>query len=149
MPRRKQPLPAPTHQWIDGKRTVGEIVLSMAQDLYKDRENLSRSLNQLAALDELQNREKQFIAQVDAAFAEQNAYQTRQANAGSVNRRVSGSQTADRVEQITDDLMAMGKKVTATAVAAEWRKSVYQKKCFGQPVSDRAIRGYLRKRKLP
>lgn len=149
MPQRKNPLPAPIHEWIDGKMSVGEIVLAMAEALYKDRQELIRSpkTNQLAAQVDLHVREKQFVAQVNAAFAEMRAYQTRQANAGAVNKRVNGNPTASKVEQIFYYLTAKGVKVTATAVETEWFKRVHLNSAFGQPVSLQAIRSHLRKLK--
>jgi len=149
MPKRKNPLPAPLYEWVDGKMSVGQIVLAMAHALYADREELIRApkTNQLGAMLELDTRENQFVAQVNAAFAEMNAYQTRQAKAGAVNTRVNGNPTASIVKQLHDALTARGKKVTAPAVEAEWRKPANQKRGFGQPVTHQAIRTHLRKLK--
>jgi hypothetical protein len=146
MPRRKSPLPAPIHEWIDGKISVGEIVLAMAQALYEDQQNLIRSpkTNQLAAQADLQKRKKQFIAQVNAAFAEMNAYQTRQVKAGAAQKKTTGIPTAHKVEEIVNYLTAQGAKITAPAVEVEWFKRFNLNSTFGKPVTLQAIRKHLR-----
>ena len=118
MPRRKSPLPAPSYEWIEGKMSVGEIVLAMAQALYEDQHDLIRSpkTNQLAAQADLQKRKKQFIAQVNAAFAEMNAYQSRQVKAGAVQKKTTGIPSADTVKEIVNYLTAQGAKITAPTV---------------------------------
>lgn len=148
MPKRKAPLPAPIHEWVDGPKQIGEIMLEMANSLTEERNSHSHAgdANQLA-ISALRHRQSIMVDQVNKAFAEQAAYQRRQANAGAVNKRVNGNPTASIVKQIVHDLTSKGMKVTAPAVEAEWRKPINRKRGFGQPVTQQAIRGYLRKLK--
>lgn len=149
MPKRKGPLPAPMHDWIDKKMPIGEIVFDIARDIFEEQQELIQApkTNQLAAKVDLQKRKKQFIAQVNAAFSEMNAYQKRQANAGAVNKRVSGVPTAAKVEEIFNHLTAKGAKVTAPLVEFEWRKRFDHDRSYGQPVTPQSIRRYLKKLK--
>ena len=126
--------------------SVGEIVLAMAQTLYEDQHDLIRSpkTNQLAAQADLQKRKKQFIAQVNAAFAEMNAYQSRQVKAGAVQKKTTGIPTAYKVEKIVNYLTARGAKITAPAVEAEWFKRFNRDSTFGELVTLQAIRKHLR-----
>ncbi len=147
MPKRKGPLPAPIHDWIDKKMSIGEIVLDIARDYFEELKELIQApkTNQLAAQVDLQKRKKQFIAQVNAAFSEMNAYQKRQANAGAVNKRINGVPTAAKVEEIFNDLKAKGARVTAPVVESEWRKRFDHDRSYGQPVTPQAIRKHLKK----
>ena len=143
MPKRKVAPPTPSYQWLGGELSVGEIILSMAQELFIEKQNQP---NQLAAqlgihLDG-QDREAEFVRRVNAAFAEQDHYIREQKKKGSYSKSVN--YTREMVAKCKQALIKKGTEVTARAIANEWEQGS-KIEC----ISYQQINKYLREMKHP
>jgi hypothetical protein len=140
MPKRKVAPPTPNYPWLGGKSSIGEIILAMAQELLIEKQNQP---NQLAAqlgkhLDG-QDREAEFVRQVNAAFAEQKLYFERQRKAGKAQENNSAF---NRIVKCYESLVAKGEpplKITAPKIENEW-----QELKFGTCNERSSIRAHLR-----
>lgn len=128
MTKRKTPLLVPEFSYgIEGKKlSIGEITLQMAQNFLLERIG---NVNQLS-LSAIMDREKEFISQVNVAFAEQVAREVAAHNRGKGGARakkVRGDKTKENVRTVIASLNNDGKKVTAYSIATRWGRVIVPK----------------------
>lgn len=144
MPKRKVAPLTPNYQWLGGELSIGEIILSMAQELLIEKQNQPNQLAaQLGIYLDGQARETEFVRQVNAAFAEQDHYIREQEKKGS-HQKTQASPTREKVALCMAALIKKGEKVTAPAIETEWTN---QK--LGDLITPQQINSYLRKMKHP
>ena len=126
MTKRKAPRITPEFPYglNDEKSSIGEIVLEMATNFVLERLKHveAGNVNKLA-LRAIHNREKEFIRQVNAAFAEQVASAVAVDNRGKGGARAKKRQwdeTHKKVKLVIQSLKKDKKDVTANSIAKRW-----------------------------
>lgn len=128
MPKSTTPLVVPEYGYGNGKSTIGEIFLDMAQELLID------SLTQLNQL-EVQSRRTKFVRQVNKAFAVELKEEVRKKNAarGRVKRAEDDAEELrPHILDCISYLLAKGRKTNASQVISVWERGAY----IGSDVPD-------------
>jgi len=141
MPKRKVAPPTPNYPWLDGKLSIGEVILAMAQELLIEKQNQPNQLAAQLGIYSGQDREAEFVRQVNAAFAEQDHYIREQKKKGSYQKKLANL-TLERVAFCRQELIKKGTEVTAPAIAFEWLNQGY-----GRCITNQQINAYLRRMK--
>jgi hypothetical protein len=140
MPKRKVAPPTANYPWLDGELSIGEIILSMAQELLIEKQNQPNQLAaQLGIYLDGQDREAEFVRRVNSAFAEQELYFERQRKAGKAQENNSAF---NRIVKCYESLVAKGEpplKITAPQIEKEWGELK-----FGTCNERSSIRAHLR-----
>lgn len=143
MTKRKTPLLVPEFSYgIEGKKlSIGEITLRMAQNFLVERIG---NVNQFS-LSAIMDREKEFISQVNVAFAEQVAREVAAHNSGKGGARakkVQGDKTKENVRTVIASLNNDGKEVTAYSIATRWGRVIKESSQKLHPTAKQ-IKKYL------
>jgi len=141
MPKRKVAPPTPNYPWLGGESSIGEIILALAQELLIEKQNQPNQLAAQLGIYSGQDREAEFVRQVNAAFAEKDHYIREQKRKGSYPK--SANYTREMVAKCKQALIKKEEKVTARAIANEWYEQGSKIKC----ISDQQINKYLREMK--
>lgn len=134
MTKRKLPRVAPEFSYglDDEKLSIGEIALQMATNFVLERLKHveAGNVNKLA-LRAIHNREKEFIRQVNAAFAEQVASAVAADNrgkGGAISKKSKGGDTRNNVKLVIQSLKKDKKDVTANSIAKRWGSVIVSEK---------------------
>ena len=121
MPKSTKPLVVPEYEYGNGKPTIGEIVLDMAQELLID------SLTQPNQL-EVQRRRAKFVRQVNKTFAVELKEEVRKAKSGEKGAQVLKAKAQEDddkfmpdVKKCIDSLTAEGLALTSARIFSEWK----------------------------
>lgn len=128
MPKSKNPLVVPEHEYGFSKQSVGEIVLDMAQKLLIDE--LTQP-NQL----EVQLRRAKFVRQVNKTFAIELKEEIRKENAakGRIKRaKDDAKELTPHILDCINYLREQGRKTNASQVISVWERGAF----IGSDVPD-------------
>lgn len=120
MPKSTTPLVVPEYEYGNGKPTIGEIVLDMAQELLID------SLTQPNQL-EVQRRRATFVRQVNKTFAVELKEEVRKANAAQLGGRPR--QDEKLLVQLGVCAEKIDGKLSVKNVMQEWAKHSFELAC--------------------